>query len=401
MQTITRIFISSVFLFSSVVAFGQNEKEKKPEGFHFETVYDLPATSVKDQHRSGTCWSFAGVSFLESEMMRKGEEPVNFSEMFIVRHCYADKAEKYVRLHGNLNFGAGGAFHDVTYVLENYGAVPEGVYDGLEYGTEKHIHGEMDEVLKNYVEGVIENKNKELSSAWFDGLTGILDSYLGPLPGEFDYEGQSYTPQEFADEVVDLNAGDYIQISSFTHHPFYESFIMEVPDNWLWGEVYNVKLEEMMDIINSSLEQGYTVAWATDVSERGFSHRNGVAVVPETDIEEMDDTERARWEEMDESERKKRLYSFEGPVEEKNISQEMRQKGFDKFRTTDDHGMHITGMAKDQDGTVYYKVKNSWNTDNKYDGYLYASESFVKLKTISVMIHKDVLDRQMKKKLGL
>ena len=401
MQNISRIFVTSVFLAVFSIAGGQDQKEKQSEGFQFETIYDLPKTSVKDQHRSGTCWSFAGVSFFESEMIRKGLEPVNFSEMFIVRHCYADKAEKYVRLHGHLNFGPGGAFHDVTHVLENYGAVPEGVYDGLEYGTEKHVHGEMDEVLKNYIEGVIENENKKLSTAWYDGLTGILDSYLGPLPQEFDYEGESYTPLEFADEVVDLDAGDYIQISSFTHHPFYESFVMEVPDNWLWGEVYNVKLEEMVEIVNSSLEQGYTVAWATDVSERGFSHRNGIAVVPETDLEEMDDTERSRWEEMDERERQKELYSFEGPVQEKNISQDVRQKGFDNFRTTDDHGMHITGMVKDQDGTVYYKVKNSWNTDNEYDGYLYASESFLKFKTISVMIHQDVLDRQMKKKLAL
>ncbi|MFW6202852.1 MAG: aminopeptidase C [Marinilabilia sp.] len=398
--------ISSLLLVAALSQgiIAQNGDEKAAQdssGFQFETIYDLPTTSVKDQHRSGTCWSFAGVSFFESEMMRKGLDPVNFSEMFIVRHCYADKAEKYVRLHGHLNFGPGGAFHDVTHVLENYGAVPEEVYDGLEYGTEKHVHGEMDEVLKNYVEGVIKNTNKELSNAWDDGLTGILDSYLGPLPQEFEYEGESYTPVEFADKVVDLDAEDYIQISSFTHHPFYESFIIEVPDNWLWGEVYNVKLPEMVEIINRSLEQGYTVAWATDVSEKGFSHRDGIAVVPETDMEEMDDTERARWEEMDESEREKKLYSFEGPVKEKEISQEMRQKGFDNFRTTDDHGMHITGMVKDQNGTVYYKVKNSWNTDNEYDGYLYASESFLKFKTISVMVHKDVLDRQMKKKLEL
>ena len=404
MQKIIKGFLVFVFVFSSAGIFADNSDDGSPtdaSGYEFETIYDLPATTVKDQYRSGTCWSFAGVSFLESEMMRKGLDPINFSEMFIVRHCYADKAEKYVRLHGHLNVGPGGAFHDVTHVLENYGAVPEKVYEGLDYGTENHVHGEMDEVLKNYVEGVTENENKKLSTAWYDGLTGILDSYLGPLPEEFEYEGKTYTPVEFADEVVDLNAEDYIQVSSFTHHPFYQPFIMEVPDNWLWGEVYNVKLEEMTEIINQSLEAGYTVAWATDVSEKGFSHRNGVAVVPVTDVKEMDDTERARWEDMDESKRQKEIYAFDQPVPEKNVTQEMRQKGFDNFRTTDDHGMHITGMVKDKNGTVYYKVKNSWNTDNKFDGYLYASESFLKLKTISVMVHKDALSQDLQEKLDL
>ncbi|MFO8000666.1 MAG: C1 family peptidase, partial [Marinilabilia sp.] len=387
--------------FFTDLAAQNNDNNGEKEGYQFETLYDLPATSVKDQHRSGTCWSFAGVSFLESEMIRLGKDPIDFSEMFIVNHCYADKAQKYVRLHGNLNFGAGGAFHDVLYVLENYGAMPEEAYEGLDYDQEKHVHGEMDEVLKNYVEGVIKNKNKELSTAWHDGLTGILDSYLGEIPSEFNYEGEEYSPAEFADDVVGLDPDDYIQISSFTHHPFYQPFIMEVPDNWLWGEVYNVKMDEMMEIINNSLKEGYTIGWATDVSEKGFSHRKGVAIVPLTEAEEMDDTERSRWEELSEEEKQKKLYSFEEPIQEKNITQEMRQKEFDNYQTTDDHGMHITGMAKDQEGTIYYKVKNSWNTDNEYDGYLYASESFVEFKTISIMVHKDVINKELQEKMAL
>lgn len=391
----------SLFLLIGLSVSAQDEPKEEKDGYEFETIVDLPTTSVKDQHRSGTCWSFSGVSFLESEMMRLGKEPVNFSEMFIVRHCYADKAEKYVRLHGNLNFGAGGAFHDVLYVLKNYGALPEQAYEGLNYGEEKHVHGEMDKVLKNYVDGVIENKNRKISTAWDEGFNGVLDAYLGDIPEKFEYEGKEYTPVEFANEVIGLDAEDYIQVSSFTHHPFYDTFIIEVPDNWLWGEVYNVKLDEMMEIINTSLEEGYTVGWATDVSEKGFSHRNGVAVVPEEDIEEMDDTERARWEKMSQAERQKQLYSFGGPIKEKEITQDLRQEGFDNYKTTDDHGMHIVGMVKDQNGTVYYKVKNSWNTDNKYDGYLYASESFVRYKTISVMINKEVVSKDLKKKMGL
>ncbi|PWE00835.1 C1 family peptidase [Marinilabilia rubra] len=397
-----RISLLFVLIFSiGLSVFAQDENKEEKEGYKFETIVDLATTSVKDQHRSGTCWSFSGVSFLESEMMRLGKDPVNFSEMFIVRHCYSDKAEKYVRLHGNLNFGAGGAFHDVLYVLKNYGAVPEEAYEGLNYGEEKHVHGEIDNVLKSYVDAVIENKNRKVSTAWHDGFEGILNAYLGDEPKKFEYEGKEYSPHEFADEVIGLNADDYIQVSSFTHHPFYETFIMEVPDNWLWGEVYNVKLEEMMEIINNSLKEGYTVGWATDVSEKGFSHRNGVAIAPEEDIEEMDDTERSRWEKMSEAERQQQLYSFNKPVKEKDITQELRQKGFDNYKTTDDHGMHIVGMVKDQDGTIYYKVKNSWNTDNKYDGYLYASENFVKYKTISVMINKEVVSRDLSDKMNI
>jgi bleomycin hydrolase len=403
MNKVSQIFIFFLLLSGTISTFAQDEKkeEQKPEGYKFETIIDLPATSVKDQHRSGTCWSFSGVSFLESEMIRMGKEPVDFSEMFIVRHCYADKAEKYVRLHGHLNFGPGGAFHDVLYVLKNYGAVPENVYRGLDYGTERHVHMEMDEVLKNYVDGVIENKNRELTTAWHQGFEGILDAYLGELPSTFEYKGKEYTPESFAKEVTGLNPDNYIQVTSFTHHPFYEPFIIELPDNWLWGEVYNVTLQEMTDIINHSLEAGYTVGWATDVSEKGFSHKNGVAVVPADNIEELSDTERSRWEELTEEERQKQMYSFEGPVTEKKITQEIRQEGFDEYTTTDDHGMHIVGLVKDQNGTTYYKVKNSWNTDNKYNGYLYASESFVKLKTISLMVNKEALPKSISKKLGL
>lgn len=371
------------------------------EGYQFETIYDLEATSVKDQHRSGTCWSFSGLSFLESEMIRLGKEPADLSEMFIVRHCYADKAEKYVRLHGHLNFGPGGAFQDVIYVLKNYGIVPEQACNGLCYGEESHVHGEMDEVLKQYVDGVIKNKNKKLSPAWKEGFNGILNAYLGELPETFEVDGKSYTAQSYAKEVTGLNADDYIQVSSYAHHPFYSQFVIEVPDNWLWGNVYNVTLDDLMAIMENSLETGYTVGWASDVSEKGFSHTNGVAIVPETNTQEMSGSERSRWETMSRTERNKALYSFEKPVKEMEITQELRQEAYDNYQTTDDHGMHITGMSKDQNGTKYFRVKNSWNTNNKYDGYFYASESFFKYKTMSIMIHKDALTKELKKKLGI
>lgn len=375
--------------------------QDKTEGYQFETIYDLEATCVKDQYRSGTCWSFSALGFFESEMIRIGKQPANLSEMFVVRHCYADKAEKYVRLHGSLNFGPGGAFHDAIYVMKNYGMVPEEVYSGLNYGEESHVHGEMDEVLKSYVDGVIKNKNKKLSTAWKQGFDGVLDAYLGVLPESFEVDGKTYTPQTYMKEAVGINPDDYIQVSSYTHHPIYSKFIIEVPDNWLWGEVYNVSLEDLMSIFENSLKNGYTVGWAADVSEKGFSHRNGVAIVPESNIKEMADSEQSKWEAMSPSERNKMLYSFSGPVTEKVITPELRQEAFDNYQTTDDHGMQITGMAKDQNGTTYYKVKNSWNTGNKYDGYFYASEAFVKYKTMSIMIHKDALTKDLKKKLGI
>ena len=381
----------------SVAIIAQDEAK----GFEFETIYDLEATCVKDQYRSGTCWSFSGLGFFESEMIRLGKNPANLSEMFVVRHCYSDKAEKYVRLHGSLNFGGGGAFHDVVYVMKKYGMVPEEVYGGLNYGEEKHVHGEMDEVLKAYVDAVIKNKNKKLTTAWKNGYEGVLDAYLGEMPESFEVDGKSYTPQTYLNDAIGINPDDYIQVSSYTHHPFYSKFIIEVPDNWMWGEVYNVPMDDLMSIFNNSLENGYTIGWAADVSEKGFSYRNGLAIVPESNIEELADSEQSKWEAMTPAERNKRLFSFEEPVTEKVITQEMRQEAFDNFETTDDHGMQITGMVKDQNGTVYYKVKNSWNTGNKYDGYIYASEAFVKYKTMSIMIHKDALTKDLKKKLGI
>jgi len=383
-----------VFIFSASI-FAQ-----EAQGYKFEKIYDIEVTSVKDQARSGTCWSFAGLSFLEAEMMRMGKSPVDLSEMFIVRHCYSDKAVKYVRLHGSLNFGPGGAFHDVLYVLKKYGAVPESVYNGLEYGENEHTHGELDATLKSYVDAIIKNPNRKLSTSWHEGFNGILDAYLGKLPENFTFNGKKFTPKSFAKEVVGLNPNDYVQITSFTHHPFYSQFIIEIPDNWLWGSVYNVTLDEMMTIITEAVKNGYTVGWASDVSEKGFSYKNGVAVVPETDIAEMAGSERERWEALTPAEREKRLYSFEEPLKEKTITQEMRQEAFDNYQTTDDHGMHITGMAKDQNGIIYFKVKNSWDTNNIYEGYLYASESFMKYKTLSIMVHKDAIPKDIRKKLG-
>ena len=378
------------------------EKDKKTDSAYiFTMVKTNPATSVKNQSRSGTCWSFSGIAFLESELLRMGKDTFDLSEMFCVRNAYSDKATMYIRFQGKHNFGGGGAFHDVTNVLKNYGMVPDEAYNGLVIGEENHIHGEMDAVLNADIEAVLKNNNRKLTPVWHQGFEGLLDAYLGKVPGKFNFKGKEYTPKSFA-QMLGLNADDYIEISSFTHHPFYSPFIIEIPDNWALGEVYNLPLEEMMRVIDNAIEKGYTVAWGSDVSEKGFSWKNGVAVVPDKNATEVAGLESGKWSKMTDAEKDKLLYKFDKPMPEKKITQELRQKEFDNYSTTDDHGMQIVGIAKDQNGTKYYLVKNSWGLEGSpYKGYFYASEAFVALKTTDLMIHKDALPKDIKKKLGL
>jgi bleomycin hydrolase len=357
------------------------------DGFEFEVIIDLEATDVKNQGRSGTCWSYSSNSFLESEMIRLGREPVDISEMQVVRMTYVDKAEKYVRLHGYLNFGQGGALPDVLYTMDKYGLVPQSLYEGLVIGEEVNMHGEMEAVLKGIIDGVKANNNGRISPVWRKTVDATLDAYLGELPASFKWEGKSYTARTFADEVVGLRADDYIQLTSFTHHPMHEKVVIQVPDNWTWWPSYNVTLDEMMSTLDEALENGYTVAWAGDVSEKGFSVKNGVAIVPQTDYQSMTDEQRANM--------------FNGPQGELEIDAALRQKAYDNYETTDDHGMHITGVVKDQEGNKYYITKNSWGTKYGFDGYLYMSEAFVKYKTLSIMIHRDALPKSVAKNLGM
>ncbi len=347
-------------------------------GYQFTVEAEHGVTSVKNQYRSSTCWSFSTLSFLESELLRMGKGEYNLSEMYIVRNTYLAKAKRYVRMNGNLNFAGGGAFHDVTSVLDDHGLVPESAYPGLEYGTDKHIHGELDAVTKAVCEAVIKNPNGQLSDRWFDAFTGVVDAYLGEYPASFQHDGETYSPESFA-ASLGLEADNYVEFSSYTHHPFYESFMLEVPDNWDNKHVLNVPVDDLMTIINHALENGYTIAWAADVSEDGFNHRNGVAVVP------ADGNISA---------------AMDGPVPQLEITQDMRQVAFDNFETTDDHGMHITGIARDQNGDKYYVVKNSWGDSNSCRGYLFASEAYVRYKTMDIMVHRGSVPKKIAKKLG-
>ena len=376
-------------------------KKAEPEGFKFTDIKVNPTTSVKNQNKTGTCWSFSGTSFLEEDIMKKGGPELDLSEMYTVRHCYIDKAKKFMRTQGNINFAQGGGFPDVVYVAETYGMVPEEAYSGLNYGEEKHNHGELSNALTAYLNAIVKNPNRKLSTAWLDGFVGILDAYLGPEPESFTYNGKTYTPQTFAKELG-LNADDYIMITSYTHHPFYKPFAVEIADNWLWAESMNVPMEEMKAIVDNAIENGYTVAWAADVSEKGFKWKDGFAVLPApTDEADLEGTELSRWVKLSAADKEKERYDIKGPVKEVNVTQESRQKSFDNFETTDDHGMVIVGIAEDQKGNRFYKVKNSWDTDQKYGGYFYVSEPYFLDKTIDVMVNKKAVPADIAKKIGL
>ena len=393
----TVCILCALLFMGTMMSYAQQDTIK-PEGYKFTDVKRLPATSVKDQYRAGTCWSWATTSFLESEMMRMGKDSVNLSAMYFVKHAYSDKAEKYVRLHGVLNFAVGGASSDVTNMAKKYGIVPLEVFQGLNYGEPSHVFGEIDAVLKAYVQAVVENNNKRLSTAWKRGFDAILDTYLGPEPEKFEYQGKEYTPMTFATDACGLNMDDYVSLTSFTHHPFYTQFALEVEDNWIGEMSYNLPLDELMDVLDKAIDKGYTFSWGSDVSEIGFT-RDGLAVVPDVNIKEMSDAEIAKWVKMPKTQQQAEL--LKKPGKEKEITQELRQQEFDNKLTTDDHGMHVIGKAVDQIGNKYFIVKNSWGDYGKYKGYLYASYPFVAYKTTSVMIHKDALPKDLKKKLGI
>ena len=389
-------------LCSLLTAAAQEPDSQKAEGYQFTDGKVIETTPVKNQNRSGTCWCFSTMTFLESEILRAGGEAIHLSEMWIVRHSFMEKAEAYVRMHGNLNFAEGGAAHDVTEGIKKYGIVPFEVYKGLEYGTDLPDFNEVTPALKAYLDAVIRSgeRRSPLSTAWKRGFNALLDSYFGEVPATFEWNGKTYTPQTFAASLpIDMN--DYVELTSFTHHPFYETFILEVPDNWMWERSYNLPLDELMQVIDNAVENGYTVAWGTDVSEKGFSRTKAIGVIPENDPKSMSGTEAERWGQLTAREREAALYSFDKPGKERTITQEMRQTAFDNYETTDDHGMVIMGTATDQNGNPYYKVQNSWDATPPYAGFYYFSKPFVAYKTTDIMVNKKALPKAVAKKLGL
>lgn len=366
----------------------------------FTDIITIPVTSVKNQAKSGTCWCFAGTSFYENEIRKAGGDSLDLSEMFSVRHCYSDKADKFIRTYGNINFAAGGSALDVPYVWAKYGAVPEEVYRGLNYGEKKHTHGELDAALNAYVNAVVKKPNrKTISTAWRQGLEGILDAYLGELPETFEYNGKTYTPQSYA-ESLGISPDNYIALTSFTHHPFYKPFALEVSDNWLWADYQNIPLDELRAVVDNALANGYTVVWAADVSEPGFKWKEGTATMPVDTKEDLKGTELSRWVKLDENKDKENKSADAAP-EEINVTQESRQEMFDRQETTDDHGMEIVGLAEDQFGNKYYKVKNSWDTDQIYNGFLYVSMPYFDAKTMDIYVNKKAVPKAIAKKLGI
>lgn len=368
-------------------------------GYTFKVIHENPVTPVKNQSSSGTCWSFAGVGMLESELIRMGKGEYDLSEMYIVRRNYEDKAIKYARLHGHLNFSPGGSFADVVETIDSFGILPEEAYEGLGYGTMTHDHGELDKVLKGYMDGIIGARS--VTPVWFDGFSAILDTYLGEVPETFIHEGEEYTPDTFR-EHLGLKQDDYVSLTSFTHHPFYTAFPIEVPDNWRWASSYNLPVEELMEVMEHAIMEGYTIAWASDVSEAGFS-RSGIAIVPDENAPENAGSDQERWLGQSARERDAELRTRVGreALAEKNITQEMRQEAYDRYETTDDHGMQIYGIAEDQQGNTFYMVKNSWGDTGPYNGLWYASDPFVRYKTMSIVLHKDALPVSISTKLGL
>lgn len=344
-------------------------KSQTAETDFYRTHLQLPATPVKNQYQSSTCWSFATLSFIESELLRTGRGEFDLSEIYIIRQTYIKKAEKYIRLHGKLNFSGGGEANDVTETIKSMGILPESVYPGRNFRIEEFDFHEFDSVLLAFVSDIVNNEGI-IDINWQDDFNSLLDKYLGKVPEKFTWKGKGYTPQSFA-AFLGLDMDDYYMFGSYTHHPYNEKFVLEVPDNWTWGYIYNISTDELIGLIDSSLKKGYSVVWAADNSESGFSFRRGHAIINDpADISGME----------------------KDPVL-------LRQQQFDNYDTQDDHGMHITGVAYDNDGGKYYIVKNSWGTGNLYNGYLYASEPYLRLKTISVMVHRDVLSEDMRDKL--
>jgi aminopeptidase C len=395
-----KFIVAAALAAISASLWAQPKAQISTKDYEFTTVKEIPVTPVKNQYRSGTCWCFSALSFLESEAIKnrniKDENLYpDFSEMYVVRKAYAERAQKYVRLNGKLNMAAGSDFGDVFEVATAYGLVDQNAYSGMNYGYDLPVQGELDAVLKGYVDAVIKNPNRKLTPVWPKGFEGILDAYLGEVPERFSVNGVSYTPESYRN-AYKLNMDDYVGLTSFTHHPFYTQFAIEVEDNWRWTPSWNVPLDEFMAIIDNAIENGYTVAWGGDVSEPGFT-RDGLAILIDTEAKATSGSDQERWVGKADEEKP----AEKKTVKELEVTQENRQQMFDEKTSTDDHGMHLYGTAKDQNGTKYYLIKNSWGETGAYKGIWYMSENFCKAKTLNIVVNKKAIPANIRKKLGI
>ena len=407
-----RTILAVVSAMAGTAAFAQAQPAASPD-YQFTVVKENPITSVKNQNRSGTCWCYSALGFVESEVIRINgiTDPAkypDFSEMYVVGKSYYERGIKYVRMDGHIGFSAGSEADDVIDVIRDYGLVPQSAMNGMNYGTELPVQGEMDAVLKGFIDAACKNPNKKLTTAWKRAYQGILDAYLGESPEKFVVDGVEYTPASYRD-ALKFNPADYVTLTSFTHHPFYTSFAIEVCDNWRGDVAYNVPIDEFMEVLENAVMNGYTAAWGSDVSEPGFT-RNGTAILINTEVKQTAGSDQERWvgpaadkpaAKISRKDAKKEVKPVAQPPVEFTVTQESRQEEFDNKLTTDDHGMQIYGIAKDQFGKKYYMVKNSWGETGKYKGIWYATEAFVKGKSLDYMVHKDALPQALKDKLGI
>lgn len=381
----------SIAILCSMNIFAQDDLIKKVinnasinSKFIFTDVINLETTSVKSQGSAGTCWSYSGNSFIESEMIRMKKKPVDIAEIFTARQVYLGKARNYVLFGGNMGLGDGAELHDVMNILRKHGAMPQDAYTLEDYGKGTVKSGEFQDKIKEILDTFVKNKDNK-SASWVTDVNNYMDEKLGKLPETFDYNGKKYTPKSFANEVIGINPDDYIELSNYKDMPYYQKMVQPVSDNWSYDQLYNVPMTELTDIVDVALVKGYTIGWATDVSEPYFSWKNGVAHVPNLDLYNITDEERK--------------LIFDGPLEEKTINEDLRLDGLYTMKTTDDHGMHIVGKSKDQNGKEYYKVKNSWGASNDYKGYLYVTKTYVQLKTTAIMVNKNALSKAERTKL--
>ena len=384
--------------FVGLGAFAQDAPELK-----FEVVKENPITSIKNQNQAGTCWCYSSLAFIESELLRMGKGEYDFSEMYIVHNTYLDRADKAVRTHGDISFSQGGSFYDVIYGMDKFGLVPEAeMRPGVMYGKELSNHNELSAVSDAVVAAIAKGKHRNLQVSpegqplWKKVIEAVHDIYLGERPEKFNYNGKEYTPQSFY-KSLGLNAEDYISLTSYTHHPFYKPFVLEIQDNWRWAQSYNLPIDEFMQVFDNAIMEGYTIAWGSDVSEKGFT-REGTAVLPDdAKGADLQGSDMAKWLKLSEEEKK----VTPKPTAEKWCTQEERQIAYDNWETTDDHGMQIYGIAKDQNGKEYYMVKNSWGAAGTYNGIWYASKAFARYKTMNIVVHKNAIPKEIRKKLGI